>query len=130
MKADQINVSLLPFILQEMVDLIGLPLTMKLVEKYPGVRLYVPKLALADDHALVELLGRAPTEKLQRLFGGEPHFDVPKAYHAMLAVRNAEIRGKRPRTSVRLLALEYRLTEKQIRNICGEMEDDRQVSLF
>lgn len=125
-----INTDLLEPILQDLVGLIGLHPTMQLVQAYGGVRLYVPKLALDDDHSLVRLIGNEAVKKLQAMYGGEPHFDIPKAERALRAVRDAEIRAKRLCSSVRLLALEYRLTERQIRTICGEMEDDRQVGLF
>ena len=126
-----IDSSLLPPILRDIVDLVGMHPTMKLVEAYGGVRLYVPKGELAEDHYLVRLIGREAAEKLQAMYGGEPHFDIPKAERAMRAVRDARIRAQRPGTSVRALALEHRLTERQIRTICGELgEDDNQVDLF
>ena len=125
-----IDADLLEPILRDMVDLIGLHPTMTLVQAYGGVRLYVPKLELEDDHSLVRLIGRPAAKKLQAMYGGETHFDIPKAERALRAVRDAAIRAKRPHTSVRLLALEHRLTERHIRAICGEVEDDRQVGLF
>lgn len=129
-KGFSLNVDLLEPILQDIVRGIGLHLTMNLVEAYGGVRLYVPKLPLADDHYLVRLLGRKAAEKLQDMYGGDEHFDLPKAERALRAVRDAEIRNKRLHTSVRVVALEYRLCERTIRLICGEMEDDRQSGLF
>lgn len=126
-----IDASLLPPILQDFVDLVGLHATMRLVEAYGGVRLYVPKGELAEDHYLVRLIGREAAEKLQAMYGGEPHFDIPKAERAMRAVRDARIRARRADTPVRALALEHRLTERQIRTICGELEeDDDQAALF
>ncbi len=125
-----LDTDLLEPILQDIVALIGLHHTMKLVHAYGGVRLYVPVQPLDDEHYLVRLIGAAAAKKLQAMYGGEPHFDIPKAERALRAVRDNEIRAKRPHTSVRLLALEYRLTERQIRTICGELEDDRQVGLF
>lgn len=130
----EINTDLLEPILQDIVELIGLPHTMRLVETYGGVRLYVPKQSLEDDHDLVRLIGREAAEKLQTIYGGESHFDIPKAERALRAVRDAEIRAARTartgRMSVRELALKYGLTERNIRYILGEMEDDRQVGLF
>ena len=130
MNAVEINVELLPFILQDLTHLIGLPLTMCIVEKYGGIRLYVPKEALADDHDLVKLLGREAAEKLQSHYGGEMHFDIPLALAHMRAVRNAEIRVKRKNTTASALARDYRTTERNIRLICGEVEDDSQCRLF
>jgi Mor family transcriptional regulator len=127
----EIDTDLLPPILQNIVAGIGLPLTMKLVQARGGVRLYVPKLELEDDHYLVQLLGREAAEKLQSMFGGDEHFDLPKAERALRAVRDTEIRRRRIKgESVRSLALEYGLTERQIYAICDELMDDRQVSLF
>lgn len=125
-----IDIDLLEPLLQDLVDLIGLHPTMQLVHAYGGVRLYVPKLELDGDHYLVRLIGPGAAKKLQSIYGGEPHFDIPKAERALRAVRNAAIRTKRLNTSLRQLALEYHLTERQILNICSEMEDDRQVGLF
>ena len=130
MKPAQINIDLLPYILQDLAGLIGLPLTMRLVEEYGGIRLYIPKGEMADNHALVKLVGREAAEKLQREYGGEPHMDIPLALASVRAVRNAEIRAARPHTSVSKLAREHRTTERNIRMICGEVEDDRQVGLF
>lgn len=130
MNTATIDIDLLPPILQDLVELIGLHATMQLVHAYGGVRLYVPKLALESDHTLIRLIGNDAAKKLQAMYGGEPHFDIPKAERALRAVRDADIRNRRLHTSVRQLALEYHLTERQIRTICGEMEDDRQVGLF
>ena len=130
MNTAAIDTGLLPPILQDLVELIGLHPTMQLVQAYGGVRLYVPKLELDGDHSLVRLIGSEAAKKLQAMYGGEPHFDIPKAERALRAVRDNEIRTRRLHTSVRLVALEYHLTERQIRTICGEMEDDRQVGLF
>lgn len=129
-KLDDTYIDLLEPILQDIVELIGLHHTMKLVQAYGGVRLYVPKLELENDHSLVQLIGATAAKKLQAMYGGETHFDIPKAERALRAVRDTEIRNKRPHTSVRLLALEHHLTERNIRYICGELEDDRQVGLF
>lgn len=126
----EINIDLLPPILQDLVELIGLPLTMKLVEAHGGTRLFVPKRDVAEDHPLARLLGSEAAQKLIEAYGGEEHFDIPFGERALKAVRKAQIRAKRPYTSARLLALEYRTSERNIRLICGEVVDDRQVSLF
>lgn len=121
---------LLPGILRELVDLIGLTATQQLVERYGGVRLYVPK-QFDPDHALVKLIGPAATAKLVGAFGGQDHFDIPKALSATIAVRNAHIRAESKEFSQRALALKYNLTERQIRNILtGTEEDDGQGDLF
>lgn len=121
----------LPSILQDMAELIGLPATLKLVEAYGGVRLYIPK-RFDPDHPLVKLVGHAHAAKLCESYGGELHFDIPRAVAATRAARDARMRNDRSLgVTHRELALRYVLTERQIRNILGdEEEDDRQAGLF
>lgn len=121
----------LPSILQDMAELIGLPATLKLVEAYGGVRLYIPK-RFDPDHPLVKLVGHAHAAKLCESYGGELHFDIPRAVAATRAARDARMRNDRSLGAThRELALRYVLTERQIRNILGdEEEDDRQAGLF
>lgn len=130
MNADQVNVELLPPLLQTVVNRIGLEKTIVLVKARGGVRLYVPKGEMADDHDLVRLIGREAAEALQAEFGGMDHFDLPKAERALRAIKHAEIRRMRDQTSVRTTALEHGLTERGVRKICGRVDDDRQGGLF
>ena len=128
-----INIDDLPGVLQDICALIGLHHTMRLVQRYGGVRIYVPK-RVEPDHELARLIGLSNAEALSGAFGGEVHFDIPKGELALKAVRNAKIRSLRAEgLSIRNLSLnpEFgRLTERTIRAICGEMEDDRQGGLF
>lgn len=121
----------LPGVLQEIAELIGLPGTLKLVETYGGVRLYVPK-KIDAAHDLSRLIGLEQATALAEIYGGEDHFDIPRAVAATRAVRDARIRADRADGMThRELALRNGLTERQIRNILGdEPEDDRQVGLF
>lgn len=130
MNLDESHIDLLPPVLQDMVALIGLPLTMKLVEVYGGTRLFVPKREVAGDHYLAILLGIEAANKLVAHYGGEEHFDIPLALRALKAVRNSQIRAERQSESERVLARRYKTTERNIRLICGEMVDDRQTALF
>lgn len=125
-----INASLLPPILQDLVALIGLPLTMSLVYAYGGTRLFVPKREVVENHYLATLLGIEAANKLVAHYGGEEHFDIPLAMRALKAVRNAQIRAERQNESERVLARRYKTTERNIRLICGERVDDRQTALF
>lgn len=127
----EIEARYLPGILQELADLIGLPGTLKLVEAYGGVRLYVPK-KIDAAHELARLIGLDHATTLAETYGGEDHFDIPRAVAATRAARDSRIRADRAAGMThRELALRYGLTERQIRNILGdEGEDDRQVGLF
>lgn len=122
--------SLLPGVLQEIAGLIGLPATLRLMQNYSGVRLYVPA-RFDPDHPLVKIVGHAAALKLVENFGGEEHFDIPKARAAVIAVRNASIRAEYCELSQRQLALKYNLVERQVRNILAGVEaDDGQDNLF
>lgn len=121
----------LPGTLRDIAALIGLPGTLKLVETYGGVRLYVPK-KLDAEHELARLIGLEQAARLAATYGGELHFDIPRAVAATRAARNRCIKADRASGSThRQLALANSLTERQIRTILGEeAEDDRQVGLF
>lgn len=127
----EVDESLLPGILQEIAELIGLPATLKLVQHYGGVRLYVPK-HLSEDHILITIIGEAAALKLVERFGGLDHFDIPKAQAISIALRNAKIHEEKPTSSVRQLALKYHLTERQVRKILAidQQEESKQMGLF
>lgn len=126
----EIDIEDLPGILRELVELMGLPATLKLVDHYGGVRLYVP-VKYDSDHVLVRQIGAAAATILIEHYGGEEHFDIPKAERALRAVRDRRIRAEYACKSRRRLAREYDLTERQIGNIVACVEwDDGQESLF
>lgn len=121
----------LPGVLQDIAELIGLPSTLKLVEAYGGVRLYVPK-KIDAEHDLSRLIGLEQATTLAENYGGEDHFDIPRAVAATRAARDTCIRADRANGMThRELALKNKLTERQIRTILGdEPGDDRQDNLF
>lgn len=124
------TLDLLPGVLREIADLIGLPATLILVEAYGGVRLYVPYKVPAD-HPLALLIGLSAAEKLAEVFGGSEHFDIPRAVAIARQARNRKLREDRTTgMSHRNLAQQYGMTERQVRNILGEEVDDRQIEMF
>jgi hypothetical protein len=128
----EIDESLLPGILREIAELVGIPDTLKLVSHYGGMRLYVPK-HLPDEHVLIDIVGIDAAIKLSERFGGMDHFDIPKAQAVSIALRNSKIREEYPSSSHRKLALKYGLTERQVRKILsGQAENERseQMNLF
>lgn len=126
----EVDESLLPGILQEIAELIGLPEALKLADHYGGVRLYVP-LTIPEGHVLAELVGMEAARKLSDRFGGMEHFDIPKARSVTVALRNRKIREAWPGLSQRQLALKYGLTERQVRVILSaEQPTETQLDLF
>lgn len=122
----KIDEKILPFIVQDLIHLIGWEATMTLVDHYKGTSIWVPR-NYTPDHVLVKLIGHAAALKLIETYGGE-RFDMPKCDDAMRAVRNFKICESDK--SQAQLAREYNLTVRQIRNIQCDIEDDRQEGLF
>lgn len=124
-----IDTNLLPGVLPEMVELIGIADTMKIVEEYGGVRLYIPQ-DVPPEHPLAALIGLENAQKLAGRFGGERP-EIPLVAAVMRQARDIEIRSLWPGLSQRQLALKYKTTERNIRLILGKCErDENQMQLF
>jgi Mor family transcriptional regulator len=128
---EQLSVDLLPKVLQEFVRLIGLQATMLLVDKFGGLRIYIP-LNATPDHHFAQLIGFANLERLSKVYGREQHFELPKAERALIVLRNAKIRDEYRFKSLRQLAAEHGLTERHVTRIVGAdpSSDEDQVELF
>ena len=126
---DDIEQRYLPPLLRTIAEIIGLPATLTLVRAYGGTRLYVPN-RFDPDHPIVKLIGHELAARFFTAYRGE-QIDVPKGEVAVKAARDRRIRAARAdgQTHARL-AIRYGLSERQIRNIVGPEEDDRQVALF
>lgn len=126
---------LLPPRLQEFVRLIGLPATLRMVERFGGLRIYIPATA-APDHPFAEIVGMENLAKLCEEFSADGHglrFELPRALHALNAVRNAQIRADyQTGISARDLAATHRITERHIERIVADIQphNDRQADLF
>lgn len=127
---DEIDINILPGVLREMTDLIGLPATMQIVQRHGGTRLWVPALVetLAPDHKLVKLVGMAAARTLSEQYGGET-LEIPKAERALRAIRDKAIREQWPAKSQSQLATEYNLTERQVRTILSSIEQPKWPTL-
>lgn len=125
-----LSTELLPKVLQEFVRLIGLHATMLLVEKFGGLRVYIPLNPTADHH-FAQLIGLSNLEKLSQVYGREDHFELPKAQRALLALRNAKIMAEYGPKSIRQLAAEYQLTERHVTRLVGAAaRNEDQSELF
>jgi len=123
----KIDEKILPYIIQDIANLIGLGAALKLVDAYKGTSMWIPSQFKPDYH-LVYLIGHEAMIKLIDAYGGD-RIEIPKCDDAIRAVRNFRICESDKSQSQ--LAHEYNLTVRQIRNIQGAMpEDDRQEDLF
>lgn len=130
---ENVDVQILPFVLQELVDVIGVGAALTIVKHYGGVRLYVPQ-TMKPEHILSRLIGFESALKLAAEYGAQTHFDIPRAVAAMHAVKAAEIAGKKRKGKTRRqLAYEYSMTERGIDKAAKRANigpDDSQPSLF
>lgn len=123
----KIDEKILPYVVQDISNLIGLGLALKLVEHYKGTSMWIPSQFRPDYH-LVYIIGADAMIKLIEAYGGD-RLEIPKCDDALRLVRNFKICESDK--SQAQLAREYNLTVRQIRNIqCDMPEDDRQEDLF
>lgn len=127
---DHIDPADLPASLREVIEIIGLPATLKLVENWGGlIALYIPR-NINTDHPLARQLGLEAAFKLTERWGGDYLRNIPKATAALRAARNREIIARRAAgESAAKLALEYGVTERQIWNVQSNFVEDRQQNL-
>jgi hypothetical protein len=122
--ASELASELLPPRLREFVRLIGLPATLRLIERYGGLRIYIPAHP-TPEHPIAGLIGFDKLRALSAEYaidGTGLRFVLPKAQRAFDAIRNKRIRtdfstGK----SVRALAAEHRLVERQVARIVADI---------
>lgn len=100
--------------------LIGEEAMAKLIDKYGGVRLYIPGNLNAEHHPISLLLGVQTAQYLAAEFGGLA-VDIPRAMERQHALRNSQIvADKESGMSQRELALKYRMTTRNIRKIISK----------
>lgn len=120
--APEIDVSLLPPTLAEMVEVIGLAATLKLADRFGGAQLWIPG-RLTAEHPLVYLLGRKTAQALADRYALN-RLNIPKADRATKAARDGEIRRRYAGgEKASALAREFDLTERWVWNILAGTAD-------
>lgn len=93
----RLSLAHLPRTARDLVDLIGLPATLRLIEARSGQVLTIPKRKRASGEDLyeqiVELVGPEAAGKICQRYGGE-YLTIPSCKRAMLAVRDAELQAR------------------------------------
>lgn len=136
MQPPAVPTDFLPPLLQDFVRLIGLQPTLALVERVGGLRIYIPTPDnVGAEHPFALIVGEDNLRRLAEHYGGQEHFQLPKADRALKAIRNARIAAEYAHKTARQLATEYRLTENHIVRILAAQgvsapPDRRQSSLF
>jgi hypothetical protein len=123
------DLHLLPSTMQMLAKSIGLPAVMALVKTHGGLApLYVP-IKVTPDHYLVRLVGIEAFTKLVAEYGGDT-IEIPKCERAMLETLYQQIKRESLDDSHEKLAGRYGYSLRHIRNIVGDVVDDRQAGLF
>ena len=120
----------LPPSLADLVKLIGFPATLKLVEHFGGLPLYVPREEhLRAEHGIVAAIGADPARKLARDRGTET-LEIPRAAAYLRRVRDQLMREKYETSSASELAREFGMTRRNVFYRVGADNDDEQGDLF
>jgi hypothetical protein len=139
------DLSHLPDSVQKLIALIGLPLTLRMVDVFGGTTLYLYR-SDACAEKLSAVVGAGAADKIIRFFGNTP-LTIATCKNAMIIVRNRDIlakfdqltlrEGKSARASVQEIVRDYtpHLHERTIWRVLkktGEVEpvDPRQMSLL
>jgi hypothetical protein len=112
-EGENIILRCLPTRLVEMADLIGISAAHRLVGRFGGTRVCFSHRDHAN-HAVAELIGQQAATKLAQHYGVE-EFAVPRGQRLQTFLRNRElIRLRNEGATARSLALQFRLTERQV----------------
>lgn len=126
----------LPAKLLELVEAVGFPETLKLVERWGGVRLYVPLPEhVTPEHPIAKEIGLDAALKLAATIRKSGSIDqwleVPRAARYLRKVRDQLIRSAYTETSASRLARKHGMTRRNIFYIVGrEDADEPQRDLF
>jgi len=125
-----VETELLPESMADLVDIIGLPAVLKLMDSLGGTEVWVPQ-RIPHNHPLVEAAGPEAAQTLCEYMAGE-RFKVPRGRAFKMEVRNRAIRRERQEgAKLADLALRYELTDRQVMNILNaDPADDRQQDMF
>lgn len=120
----------LPKSLADLVKLMGFQATLKLVERFGGLPLYVPREEhLNEEHGIVAAIGAEAARKLSRDRGTET-LEIPRAAAYLRRVRDQLMREKYETNSASELAREFGMTRRNVFYRVGADEDDDQGDLF
>lgn len=100
---------------QELIDVTSLETALKLVERFGGTTIWVPKNP-KPEHALAQLIGLPDFKKLCHYYG-DTAVEIDRCVAVILALRDEQIRKDSEDLTDRQLARKHHLTERQIRRI-------------
>ena len=125
----------LPETVRDLVSLIGMQSTLRLVDSFGGLTILVPKgderRGIIGRESLIEVVGRRCADRLIERYGGTRLY-VASCRRAILALRDRSICSSYPVRSVKELAIEHGLSDRQVWAILKktDMSQAPQGSLF
>ena len=124
------DLHLLPTSMQWLAKTVGLPAVLAMVKTHGGgAPVYVP-MKVTPDHYLMRLIGIQAFASLVAEYGGEA-IEITKCERAAQVLLYRQIRNEYLIGATQdRLALKYNYTVRHIRNIVGDVVDDRQGGLF
>lgn len=117
----------LPPSMIEIVDVVGWPAALKLIEKLGGVDYAVPagKRLAVSEQLLIDAIGKPAAEAMMAVFGGSRLY-IPRCSAAMIQLRNMQIcaeidrlitEGMTQKAAIQYLTTEFGVTERRIYEI-------------
>lgn len=114
--------------LEEIVQAIGLPATLGLIEKFGGVRVYFPHPSrVRADSDLARAIGAEAVQRLAALWPST-YVALPQAAAYLRRERNRAIHREKDALSIRELALKYELGERAVYSIIMNPPADEPVA--
>ncbi|HEY9200743.1 MAG TPA: hypothetical protein VIQ81_04015 [Gammaproteobacteria bacterium] len=119
---------LLPPQTRELVKIIDLPDTIKLLEAYGGQRVWIP-LGKSHDTYLHKTISHESVMKLASSQYAGQRLTLPKADKILSQIRNLHIQSS-PNVPKSVLARQYNLTVRQVQRIRNDDDDNPTLDMF
>jgi len=111
--------------LHKIIEAIGEPATMKLVEKFGGTRIYLPLPKSIDkENEIAKAIGVEAARTLACLWPQE-QINIPTATRYRRAIVKSEVRRDRDSLTVSQLARKYETTERNVYRMLSEPDEPR-----
>jgi len=127
--AEIIDIDLLPNSIQELVEVIGLVPALQLVDRFPGVPLYIPQ-AMTTDHPIYQCIGDAAAQLLLENYSGDT-IRMPKLDNPLRQYKHATLkRMLNDGCSHRTVALRLGYSRRHVERLSSSLRNENQLDMF